>query len=172
MQILQPNCAEQTILWLQVLVITNRLHQVLRPFLLRRTKAVLEATLPRKAEHAIACPQSEYQAAMLKLLRAKGQAAAEAQGSVTGVNNVVMEMRKVWRLLLIIESIYLLLQAHASCACSDESTCVILQIADHKQTPGDSCSQALSTRAMLCLPSYIMSNNHMLRISFRSATTR
>lgn len=77
----------------QVLIVTNRLHQVLRPFLLRRTKAVLAAELPSKTEHAIACPTSAYQDAMLRLLREKGR---EAQaGSVTGVNNVVMEMRKV-----------------------------------------------------------------------------
>ena len=76
----------------QVLIVTNRLHQVLRPFLLRRTKAVLAAELPSKAEHALACPTSAYQDAMLRLLREKGR---EAQaGSVTGVNNVVMEMRK------------------------------------------------------------------------------
>ena len=77
----------------QVLVITNRLHQVLRPFLLRRTKDVLEATLPPKREESIACPTSAYQEAMLQLLRDKGK---EAQaGSVQGINNVVMEMRKV-----------------------------------------------------------------------------
>jgi SNF2 family DNA or RNA helicase len=79
----------------QVLVITNRLHQVLRPFLLRRTKDVLEAELPSKAEHAIACPTSSYQDAMLRLLRDKGkEAQAGAAGGVQGINNVVMEMRK------------------------------------------------------------------------------
>lgn len=78
----------------QVLIITNRLHQVLRPFLLRRTKAVLKTELPSKTERAIACPMSEYQVAMLQLLREKGKAAQT--GSVTGINNVVMGMRKVW----------------------------------------------------------------------------
>jgi helicase SWR1 len=77
----------------QVLVITNRLHQVLRPFLLRRTKDVLQAELPSKTEHSIACAMSPYQEAMLQLLKDKGKEAQ--QGSVQGINNVVMEMRKV-----------------------------------------------------------------------------
>ena len=81
----------------QVLIVTNRLHQVLRPFLLRRTKAILAAALPPKIERAVACPASAYQAAMLALLRAKGAAVAHGGGGggVQGVNNVIMEMRKV-----------------------------------------------------------------------------
>lgn len=80
----------------QVLIVTNRLHQVLRPFLLRRTKAILAAALPAKVERAVACPASPYQAAMLALLRTKGAAAAAGGGGgVQGVNNVIMEMRKV-----------------------------------------------------------------------------
>jgi SNF2 family DNA or RNA helicase len=80
----------------QLLIITNRLHQVLRPFLLRRTKDVLEAALPAKIVRSIACPKSAYQSAMLKLLKDKGK---ETAGSVQGINNVIMEMRKVWILL-------------------------------------------------------------------------
>jgi SNF2 family DNA or RNA helicase len=69
---------------------------VLRPFLLRRTKDVLEATLPSKTEVSIACPMSAYQEAMLQLLKTKGKEVQK--GSVQGINNVVMEMRKVCQL--------------------------------------------------------------------------
>lgn len=100
----------------QVLVITNRLHQVLRPFLLRRTKAVLAAELPSKTEFAIACPVSGYQDAMLKLLRAKGQEAADGGGGgVQGINNVVMEMRKVRRLTRMLHSSRELLAGRTCC---------------------------------------------------------
>lgn len=40
----------------QLLIVTNRLHQVLRPFVLRRTKDILSATLPSKV---IVRPTSE-----------------------------------------------------------------------------------------------------------------
>jgi ATP-dependent helicase STH1/SNF2 len=35
------------------LLIINRLHQVLRPFLLRRVKKEVEAELPEKREHVV-----------------------------------------------------------------------------------------------------------------------
>jgi ATP-dependent helicase STH1/SNF2 len=89
----EGQCTSDVLRAEQVLIITNRLHQVLRPFLLRRTKDVLETALPAKIERSIACPTSEYQLAMLQLLKDKGKEATT--GSVQGVNNVIMEMRKV-----------------------------------------------------------------------------
>eukprot|EP00892_Ulva_mutabilis_P010151 jgi/Ulvmu1/7508/UM037_0052.1 len=74
----------------QILIVTNRLHQVLRPFVLRRTKDILNTTLPPKTERAIPCPTSLYQREMLALLTSK-----ERMAAVKGVNNVVMECRKV-----------------------------------------------------------------------------
>lgn len=44
----------------QLLVIT-RLHQVLRPFMLRRTKREVETELPGKTEHVIRCDLSAWQ---------------------------------------------------------------------------------------------------------------
>ena len=47
----------------QLLVIT-RLHQVLRPFMLRRTKQEVEAELPGKTEHVLRCAMSAWQTAL------------------------------------------------------------------------------------------------------------
>lgn len=75
---------------LQILIVTNRLHQVLRPFVLRRTKDILNAALPAKTERSVPCPTSFYQREMLAMLMDKDRGA-----SVKGINNVIMECRKV-----------------------------------------------------------------------------
>ena len=74
----------------QLLIVTNRLHQVLRPFVLRRTKDTLATALPPKIERRIPCPMSAYQQRMLNLLANKSTAK-----DVKGVNNMLMEMRKI-----------------------------------------------------------------------------
>lgn len=43
------------------LLVISRLHQVLRPFVLRRTKAEVEAELPGKSEHVVRCGLSAWQ---------------------------------------------------------------------------------------------------------------
>ncbi len=43
------------------LLVIGRLHQVLRPFMLRRTKAEVETELPGKAEHVVRCGLSAWQ---------------------------------------------------------------------------------------------------------------
>jgi ATP-dependent helicase STH1/SNF2 len=43
------------------LLIINRLHQVLRPFLLRRVKAEVETELPPKSENVIKVELSAWQ---------------------------------------------------------------------------------------------------------------
>lgn len=78
----------------QLLIVTNRLHQVLRPFVLRRTKDILSTALPPKIERAIKCPMSTYQQKMLSLLANKGCEGGK-HFKVKGVNNMLMEMRKV-----------------------------------------------------------------------------
>ena len=45
------------------LLVINRLHQVLRPFLLRRLKSDVEAQLPGKAEYVVKCELSNMQKA-------------------------------------------------------------------------------------------------------------
>lgn len=73
-----------------MLIVMNRLHQVLRPFVLRRTKDILETALPPKTERSVACPMSAYQRTMLSLLADKCKSK-----DIKGVNNVLMEMRKI-----------------------------------------------------------------------------
>lgn len=43
------------------LLIINRLHQVIRPFMLRRTKNEVEQELPSKIERVIRCRMSAWQ---------------------------------------------------------------------------------------------------------------
>ena len=43
------------------LLIINRLHQVIRPFMLRRTKSEVEQELPSKIERVIRCRLSAWQ---------------------------------------------------------------------------------------------------------------
>ena len=43
------------------LLIINRLHQVIRPFMLRRTKSEVEQELPSKIERVIRCSLSAWQ---------------------------------------------------------------------------------------------------------------
>lgn len=58
--------------------------------MLRRTKDILNATLPSKTERVVPCPTTLYQRDMLNLLTSKDRASA-----VKGINNVIMECRKV-----------------------------------------------------------------------------
>ncbi len=80
----------------------ERLHGVLRPFLLRRTKAEVEKQMPSKHEHVVRCRLSKRQ----RLLYDEYMAATEVQdtlagGSFLGIINVLMQLRKVchtfWR---------------------------------------------------------------------------
>ncbi|KAK2975575.1 hypothetical protein RJ640_014062 [Escallonia rubra] len=48
------------------LLITNRLHQVLRPFVLRRLKEKVENELPEKIERLVRCEASAYQKLLMK----------------------------------------------------------------------------------------------------------
>ncbi|KAK9820162.1 hypothetical protein WJX72_006943 [[Myrmecia] bisecta] len=73
------------------LLVTNRLHQVLRPFMLRRLKESVATELPDKVEHLLKVPASAYQQALCGLLEAelcKGKA-------IKGINNTAMELRNI-----------------------------------------------------------------------------
>ena len=76
------------------LLVTNRLHQVLRPFFLRRLKADVAGELPAKVEHVLTVPPSAYQAALVGLIRA-GLEGRGAPGAPRGVANAVMELRTI-----------------------------------------------------------------------------
>ena len=63
----------------QLLVIT-RLHQVLRPFVLRRTKAEVEGELPAKSVHTVRVALSAWQAAWYRQLVERGRVAIGGGG--------------------------------------------------------------------------------------------
>lgn len=74
----------------------ERLHGVLRPFLLRRLKAEVERQMPAKHEHVVKCRLSKRQ----RLLYEDYMSASDVQdtlasGNFLGVINVLMQLRKV-----------------------------------------------------------------------------
>ncbi|GAB6030179.1 hypothetical protein CHUAL_005855 [Chamberlinius hualienensis] len=74
----------------------NRLHKVLRPFLLRRLKTEVEKQLPSKYEHVVMCRLSKRQRYLYEDFM--GQAKTKetlANGNFMSVINVLMQLRKV-----------------------------------------------------------------------------
>ncbi|XP_019852163.1 PREDICTED: helicase domino-like isoform X2 [Amphimedon queenslandica] len=76
--------------------IVERLHKVLRPFILRRLKVEVEKQLPSKYEHVILCKLSKRQRFLYEeyMSRAKTKETLSA-GSYLSVINVLMQLRKV-----------------------------------------------------------------------------
>lgn len=76
--------------------IINRLHKVLRPFLLRRLKCEVEKQMPRKYEHVVMCRLSKRQRFLYDdfMSRAKTKETL-ATGNLLSVINVLMQLRKV-----------------------------------------------------------------------------
>ncbi|KAK9827652.1 hypothetical protein WJX81_004004 [Elliptochloris bilobata] len=81
----------------ETLLITNRLHQVLRPFILRRLKESVAAELPEKVERLVLCPASAYQRALCGIVEQGLLQAGGAGGAigVRGVANSLMELRNI-----------------------------------------------------------------------------
>lgn len=86
------------------LLVINRLHQVLRPFLLRRVKSDVLSQLPDKVEKVIRCDISAYQKLLYKQIQDGGAIAVQGRAGGDGVtsepkakalSNTVMQMRKV-----------------------------------------------------------------------------
>mmetsp|Transcript_14910 Transcript_14910/g.22432 ORF Transcript_14910/g.22432 Transcript_14910/m.22432 type:complete len:1326 (+) Transcript_14910:95-4072(+) len=83
------------------LLIVNRLHEVLRPFMLRRMKAQVLDQLPEKTETILRCEMSGWQKKLYKLIHQRTLSTVkDAVGNVsnvygTGLNNVIMQLRKV-----------------------------------------------------------------------------
>jgi len=79
------------------LLVINRLHQVLRPFLLRRLKVEVESQLPGKAEYVLKCELSVMQKVMYRMIQGQGLCTVGTSGQVkiSGLNNVEMQLRKV-----------------------------------------------------------------------------
>ncbi|CAG9783506.1 unnamed protein product [Diatraea saccharalis] len=76
--------------------LVRRLHEVLRPFLLRRLKADVERQMPRKYEHVLMCRLAKRQRFLYDdfMARAKTKESL-ASGNLLGVINVLMQLRKV-----------------------------------------------------------------------------
>jgi SNF2 family DNA or RNA helicase len=83
------------------ILIINRLHAVLRPFLLRRIKDNVLGQLPTKVEKVIRCELSGWQKLVYKQLQENGVAmGAQDEGtgkksSNKGLSNILMQLRKI-----------------------------------------------------------------------------
>ncbi|XP_041000946.1 chromatin structure-remodeling complex protein SYD isoform X5 [Juglans microcarpa x Juglans regia] len=75
------------------LLIINRLHQVLRPFVLRRLKHKVENQLPEKVERLIRCEASAYQKLLMK--RVEENLGSIGASKARTVHNSVMELRNI-----------------------------------------------------------------------------
>eukprot|EP00250_Pteridium_aquilinum_P011659 c20221_g1_i2 orf=502-7569(-) len=75
------------------LLIINRLHQVLRPFVLRRLKHKVENELPEKIEKLVRCKPSAYQQLLMKRVKDKLGSLGNAKGRA--VHNTVIELRNI-----------------------------------------------------------------------------
>jgi SNF2 family DNA or RNA helicase len=76
--------------------LVERLHSILRPFLLRRLKSDVEKQLPGKFEHVIKCRLSKRQRNLYEDFMASSDTQATlASGNFLGLINVLMQLRKV-----------------------------------------------------------------------------
>lgn len=75
------------------LLIINRLHQVLRPFVLRRLKHKVENELPEKIERLVRCEASAYQKLLMKRVEENLGSIGNTKGR--SVHNTVMELRNI-----------------------------------------------------------------------------
>lgn len=76
------------------LLIINRLHAVLRPLMLRRTKAEVASELPGKTERVVHCPLSAWQATLYRRIATQRDVRDELGRSVS-LSNVMVHLRKV-----------------------------------------------------------------------------
>jgi ATP-dependent helicase STH1/SNF2 len=79
----------------ETLLVINRLHQVLRPFLLRRVKKEVESQLPDKVEYVIKVELSSWQRRLYKDIQEKSCYGQNSTWKAKNLNNTVMQLRKV-----------------------------------------------------------------------------
>jgi len=84
----------------ETLLVINRLHSVLRPFLLRRLKVEVEDQLPDKVEKVLKCELSAMQRRMYTAMQEHGVTFTSTcnngkGGSVRGLMNTLMQLRKI-----------------------------------------------------------------------------
>ena len=81
------------------LLIVHRLHEVLRPFVLRRVKSQVLDQLPDKVEKVLRCNLSGWQRKMYQSIVHKGLGVRKdgkaGDAPAGGLNNAIMQMRKV-----------------------------------------------------------------------------
>ena len=78
------------------MLIIHRLHELLRPFMLRRLKSEVLDQLPDKVEKVLRCDLSSWQKTLYKQISATiTDDGNNAPNSARGLNNVVMQLRKV-----------------------------------------------------------------------------
>jgi ATP-dependent helicase STH1/SNF2 len=75
------------------LLVISRLHQVLRPFMLRRLKTDVETQLPEKVESVLRCDMSIWQKILYSQMTSN--IGIMSLGSVRTFNNIVMQLKKV-----------------------------------------------------------------------------
>lgn len=76
--------------------LVQRLHKVLRPFLLRRLKKDVDKQLPQKVEHVILCKLSKRQRYLYEEFMSRSKTKDTlASGNFLSVINVLMQLRKV-----------------------------------------------------------------------------
>lgn len=79
------------------LLIINRLHQVLRPFLLRRVKKEVEAEIPDKVEYVIKVELSPWQEIVYDQIKNNNALMTDASGQIgrKALMNLMMQLRKI-----------------------------------------------------------------------------
>jgi SNF2 family DNA or RNA helicase len=79
-------------------LIIHRLHELLRPFMLRRVKSEVLDQLPEKVEKVLRCELSSWQKVLYRQISEKAFAETGISATARGLNNVVMQLRKVRQL--------------------------------------------------------------------------
>jgi helicase SWR1 len=80
----------------EMIATVNKLHTLLRPFILRRLKADVEKQLPGKFEHVVYCRLSKRQRFLYDEFMSRASTReALASGGYMGVMNTLMQLRKV-----------------------------------------------------------------------------
>jgi len=77
------------------MLIINRLHELLRPFMLRRLKADVMGSLPEKTETILKVPLSSWQINLYKSMTgaALGKRNRFTEGKTASMNNTLMQVR-------------------------------------------------------------------------------
>eukprot|EP00955_Chlamydomonas_euryale_P078338 363132-Chlamydomonas_euryale.AAC.18 len=73
----------------EYLLVTSRLHLILRPFMLRRLKSAVATELPSKIERVLTCEMSPYQSALAAMV-SKESPDKDSRADMKSINNMVM----------------------------------------------------------------------------------